>query len=53
MSLEELVEVDGGELGAGGAGEVEKAVDDLGGAEGLLGYFFEDGGDAGVVAEGL
>ena len=50
MSLQELVEVDGGELAAAGAGEVEQAVDDLGGAEGLLGDLFEDGRElAGVV----
>ena len=50
---EELVEVDAGELGAAGAGEVEQAVDDLGGAEGLLGDLFEHGREALVVAHVL
>ena len=45
--MEELVEVDGDELGGGGAGEVEQAVDDLGGAEGLLGDLLKDRGEAG------
>ena len=46
MSRRRLVEVDAGELGAAGAGEVEQAVDDLGGAEGLLGDLFEQRGEA-------
>ena len=48
-----FVEIEAGELGAAGAGEVEQAVDDLGGAEGLLRDFFEHGGEAFVVAHVL
>ena len=49
----QFVEIEAGELGAAGAGEVEQAVDDLGRTEGLLGNFFKDGGEALVVAHVL
>ncbi len=51
--VKELVQVEAGELGSAGAREVEQAVDDLGGAEGLLRDLFEDGGEAFVVAHVL
>ena len=53
MSREQLVEVEAGELRAAGAGEVQQAVDDLGGTEGLLGDLFEHGSEALVVAHVL
>ncbi len=42
----DLVEVGVAKLGGGGAGEVEQAVGDFGGAEALLGDFFEDRAEA-------
>ncbi len=51
--VEKLVQIEAGELGSAGAREVEQAVDDLGGAEGLLSDLFEDGSEAFVVAHVL
>ena len=46
---DDLVQVGFAELGGGGAGEVQQAVGNLGGAKGLLGDALEQRGQAGVV----
>ena len=47
----DLVEVGGAELGGGGAGEVEQAVGDFGGAEALLGDLVEHRAEAGIAPQ--
>ena len=46
---QKLVEVEGGELGAAGAGEVQQTVDNLGGTEGLLRDLFEYRGQTAFI----